>query len=169
MLTAVSDTLVFFDKPYYLVSASNKPKLFNLLREILWRTHKAGIVKITIRAREHIAAIYPYENILALQLLRYSQGFVKASEFNFPNIDIYANQFAARELELTNKIIENMSHSWQPESYHNESREHLLAMIKGNTKEQGSVKLLNKKDSQPLEESKQDIIMLLEKSLGYKQ
>lgn len=161
---------IFFDKPYYLLPDSTNTKPYILLREALRHTHKVGISKVTIRTRDYMASLYPYENILVLQLLRYSKEFLKISELDFPDINISAKQFTAREIELANQLIEHMTHRWQPDTYHDETRERLLALIKEAAKKEKFLELpeKDKEDTKVVQKAEQDIAALLEKSLEHK-
>src|SRR6478609_11920845 len=48
---------VFFYKPYYLAPQKGGAGAYNLLRDVLADTNKAGISKVIIRTRQHLAAV----------------------------------------------------------------------------------------------------------------
>lgn len=157
---------IYLDKPYYLIPEGDNTKAFVLFRESLGRAKKVGFAKIIIRAREHIAIIYPYQNILVLQILRYAQEIIKLSNFDFPRDSLDAKQLRPKEVELAGKLIENMTSVWRPEKFHDESRERMMALIQHFAKKE-KIKGL------PFETAKlvrtpHNLVSLLEKSLPKK-
>ena len=62
----------FYDAPYYLGpdgSVAEKP--YALLRQVLQDTGKVGLAKVVLRDREDLVAVFPLENGIVLQKLRY--------------------------------------------------------------------------------------------------
>lgn len=154
---------IFLDKPYYLIPEGPSPKAFVLFREVLMRTKRIAIAKLTIRGHEHIAAIYPFKNILVMQILRFARDLIDVTELNASKINLDAKQLKSRELDLAEKLIGHMSHNWQPEKYHDESREKMLAKINKQIKKGKYIELPEEK-TKPIKTT-QDVIYLLEKSI----
>src|ERR1051325_9670768 len=63
---------IYYDKPYYLAPAKNAAKSYTLLREVMRRTKTAGIAKVVIRSRQHLAAVFPKQSALVMDLLRFA-------------------------------------------------------------------------------------------------
>src|SRR5687768_4638468 len=62
----------FFDEPYFLAPEKAGAKAYALLREALERSGKVGIAKVVIRPpREHLAAVRPLKDVLALELMHF--------------------------------------------------------------------------------------------------
>src|SRR5713101_4685775 len=62
----------FYDSPYYAGpdgAVSEKP--YALLREVMKQTGKVGLGKVVLRDREDLVAIFPHDNGIILQKLRY--------------------------------------------------------------------------------------------------
>jgi len=156
---------IYLDKPYYLIPEGNNYKSYVLFRESLNRTKKVGFAKITIRAREHISIIYPYQNILVLQILRFAQDIIKLSNFEFSreNLD---GKLSPKEIELAEKLIDNMTSSWHLEKYHDESREKVMALIQKIAKKEKIMELPF--ENVKLVKTSQNLISLLEKSIPSK-
>src|SRR6185295_19330563 len=57
-------SLLYFDKPYYLVPEKKAAKAYAMLREVLRRTGKAGIAKVVIRTRQYLAAVVARGDVL---------------------------------------------------------------------------------------------------------
>jgi DNA end-binding protein Ku len=63
---------VFFYKPYYLSPQKGGAGAYNLLRDVLADTKKAGISKVIIRTRQHLAGVKANGNLLVLELMRFA-------------------------------------------------------------------------------------------------
>ena len=63
---------VYFQKPYHVAPGPCGKKPFALLRDVLSRTGKAGIARVVISSKQHLAAVMPTECGLVLNLLRWA-------------------------------------------------------------------------------------------------
>lgn len=155
---------IYLDKPYYLIPVENNTNAYVLFREVLNKTKKIGVAKLVIRAREHLGIIYPYKNVLILQILRFTQEIIKLSEFNLPEADLSAKHLNPRAILLAEKLIANMAAKWRPEKYHDESREKMLAWIKQHAKKEKVIEFPGEK-IKSMKMPQQNVISLLEKSI----
>jgi DNA end-binding protein Ku len=121
--------VLYYDKPYYLTPGKAGEKPYVLLREALDRSGKAGICRIVIRKKEHLAALMPYGNALVLMLLRYHQELRPLSDYDLPGEKNESYRITDKEMEMAVDLVENMSVEWTPEKYHNVYRDALLAWI----------------------------------------
>lgn len=119
---------VYFERPYFLEPAKGGEKAYALLRETLARTGKAGIARLVIHEREHLAALLPYGRALLLDLLRFHQELRDPAELDLPGM---ASEYKVgeRELNMAQALVEAMAGPWRPEQYHDEYRERLKAWI----------------------------------------
>jgi DNA end-binding protein Ku len=116
---------IFFDKPYYLEPQKKGAKAYALLREALRRTGKAGIAKVVIKTRQHLAAIKPEQNVLLLELVHFAEELAKPSSLQIPgNLDS-----GTRELEMATELVERMSSHWDPDKYSDDYRHALMDLI----------------------------------------
>lgn len=152
----------FFESPYYLAPAKHGEKGYALLRETLIRTGRVGIANVVIRTRAHLAALYAVENMLVLNTLRYASEMRDPSELKVPE-DLKAAKVTPRELEMAERLVEDMEMDWDPAQYHDTYRDDLLKMIE--EKAAGKVKAAPKAKA-PREATVIDFAALLEKSLG---
>ena len=120
----------FFDKPYYLVPGKGGDKAYALLREALRETAMVGIGKVTIRQRQHLAAIKVVEDALVLELMRFSNELVDAQELSFPGRELVRPQ----ELDMARQLIENLAAPFDPAQYRDEYRENLMKIIQAKAK-----------------------------------
>lgn len=131
--------LRYFEKPYILVPGKKAEKGYVLLRETLRQTGKAGIARVVIRTREYICAVLPEGNALVLILLRYPQELVSPQEYALPAGGASDYRVSARELEMARQLIDSMTSTWAPETYRDEFRERLAAIIKRRMRQKGAV------------------------------
>jgi DNA end-binding protein Ku len=118
---------LLFDKPYYLEPEKRGRKAYALLREALRKSGKAGISRVVIRTREYLSAMFVRDDVLVLMLLRFPQEIKSASKLDLPT----GKEFepGKREMELANKLIDEMSGKWNPEDHHDEYRSALMEFI----------------------------------------
>jgi DNA end-binding protein Ku len=116
---------MFFDKPYYLEPEKRGEKAYALLREALKQTGKVGIAKVVIKTRQHLAAVKPQKNLLALELMHFAEEIVDASELKIPD----EPTVGSRELAMAKDLVEKMSDKWDPSKYTDDYRKALLEVI----------------------------------------
>lgn len=126
---------VFFHKPYYVSPAGKGgQKPFALLRETLERTGKAGIAKVVISTKQHLAMLLPQDNGLVLNLLRWSDEVRDTAGLAWPGEDVTVS---AAELKMAEQLVDAMAGDWQPDLFHDEFREKLMALVEEKAKEGG--------------------------------
>ena len=123
----------FFDAPYYLGPdgpVAEKP--YALLRQVMNDTGKVGLAKVVLRDREDLVAVFPHENGIVLQKLRYPAEVRKMAEV--PEID-QAQRLDKKELQLATSLVEQMITSFSDidtvDHYHEALRKLIDSKIKG--------------------------------------
>ena len=119
----------FFEKPYFLVPGTKGEKGYVLLREALAKTGKAGIARVVIRARQHLAALLPHGDALVLELLRFSQDLRDLGEHEIPGQDLKQYKVSKQEIELAMKLVEGMTGAWDPGEFEDEYRAALMKLV----------------------------------------
>jgi len=119
----------FYETPYYLVPTKGGEKGYALLREALQRAGKVGLGSIVMRGRQHLCAIVAEERALVLNTLRFAQELRSSSELELPPVSAKAAKIAPREVELAEKLVEEMSGPWHPQDYHDTYRDDLMRRI----------------------------------------
>ncbi len=157
--------LLYYDKPYYLTPGKSGEKGYVLLREALSRSGKAGIARIVIRKKEHLAALIPYENALILMILRYHQELRSLADYDLPAGDPKEYRISDKEMEMAVNLVESMSVEWAPETYHNEYREALLAWINEKAESEELPETPSKKEAPSKKGDVIDMMDLLKKSV----
>jgi DNA end-binding protein Ku len=120
----------FYDRPYYLAPTAKQEKGYALLREALNRTHKVGVATVVIRTRQYLAALIPQEKLLLLDLLRYPDEIRDAEGLDLPGQNLKALGISPKELEMAERLIDQMTEPWDPGKYANEYKKELLAFIR---------------------------------------
>ncbi|WP_035609228.1 Ku protein [Haloferula sp. BvORR071] len=120
---------LLFDKPYYLEPDKRGRKAYALLREALRNSGKAGISRVVIRTREYLSAMFVRDDVLVLMLLRFPQELKASSKLDLPSSSDKEWQPVKREMQLAERLIEEMSEKWNPKNYHDEYREALMDYI----------------------------------------
>jgi DNA end-binding protein Ku len=123
----------FLDSPYYLGpdgAVADKP--FALLRQVLKDTGKVGLAKVVLRDREDLVAVFPLENGIVLQKLRYPAEIRKVAEV--PDIDKDV-KIDKKELTLATSLVEQMVTTFSDvdtvDHYHEALRKLIDSKIKG--------------------------------------
>src|SRR6202158_5410504 len=96
----------FYDAPYYLGPdgpVAEKP--YALLLQVLKDTGKIGLAKVVLRDREDLVAVFPHENGIVLQKLRYPAEVRSMSDV--PELD-GVQKIDKKELSLATNLVEQM-------------------------------------------------------------
>ena len=119
----------YFDTPYYLAPEKRGAKAYALLRETLEKSGKVGIATFVLRTKQHLAALYPQDEILVLNTLRYADELKKPSE-----LEVKAAKTTGKELDMALRLVEDMSGPWRPGKFRDTFREDILKRIKAKVK-----------------------------------
>jgi DNA end-binding protein Ku len=155
---------VFFNKPYYVApGGKGGQKPYALLRETLERTGKVGIAKVVISTRQHLAALMPMGNGLVLSLLRWEDEIRDTAGLAWPDGSV---KVSAAELKMAEQLVAAMAGEWQPDLFHDEFREKLMALVEQKAKE-GGLKAVKALPGEEVETSAEiiDLTELLRRSL----
>ena len=116
---------IYFYKPYYLEPLKGAGGAYNLLRKVLGDTNKAGISKVIIRTRQHLAAVKCNGDLLALELMRFADELVDPKSLKVS----HEKTPGAREIEMAKNLVEHMSEEWDPSRYTDDYRSALMKLI----------------------------------------
>jgi DNA end-binding protein Ku len=123
---AASIPAVFFDTPYFLAPAKGGAKVYSLLREALKRTGKIAVATFVMRGKQHLATVYPYENALVLNTLRFADEIAKTSEVELPEKTSGLNP---KEIAMAERLVEEMAEAWKPDQFEDTYRHDLMKRI----------------------------------------
>lgn len=160
---------MYFDKPYYLVPAKRAEKGYVLLREALRDSRKLGIARVVIRTRQYLAALLAQGDALVLDLLRFPQEIVDASDLDLPERGEKKYAPKPRELEMASALLESMATEWKPADYKDEFRDKLRKLLEARArKHEGTVHETPAQHEAPQGSNVVDFMALLKKSLDRK-
>lgn len=155
---------MYYEKPYYLVPAKKGEKGYVLLRDTLQGSGYAGLAKVVIRTRQHLALLLPVGDALVLNLIRFQQEVIDPEEYQFPRASNPAVRITPKESEMARKLIESMVGDWEPSQFVDETRQRLQALIDQRIK--GKKPLPKVAEEAPVEGTNVvDFISVLKKSL----
>jgi DNA end-binding protein Ku len=119
----------YFERPYLLVPDGTGEKGYVLLREAIAGTGKAGIARVVIRARQHLAALLAYGDALILELLRFHQELRDLNNYDLPGSDLRKYKVSKQEIDLATKLVEGMTAKWKAEAFEDEYRTALMTLV----------------------------------------
>src|SRR5678810_292759 len=121
----------FFETPYYIVPSKGGEKAYALLREAIKNTGTVGIGKITMRTNSlHLAGVKSVGEALVLEIMRFGDELVDASEFSFPTDAGVRPQ----ELQMAEQLVGNLSTSFDASKYTDDYRANLMKIIRAKMK-----------------------------------
>ncbi len=117
---------VYFNKSYFIGPNDNGSKPYMLLKQAMEESGRIGIAKITIRSKQHLAAVRVYEKGLMLETM-YFPDEVRTID-NVPDLpeELEVNE---KEKKLARQLIEQLTTEFEPSNYKDERREAMLALI----------------------------------------
>jgi DNA end-binding protein Ku len=119
-------TPLYFERPYYLAPDKKGAKSYALLRETLRRTNKAGIAKVVIRTRQHLAAMFALDDVIVLDLLRFDHELRDSSQLDLPR---GKQGISAKELQMAERLVTDMVEDWKPAAYEDDFQDSVRKLI----------------------------------------
>lgn len=117
----------YFQKPYYVAPDRKGQKAYLLLRDTLRKTGKAGLARVVISTRQHLAALMPFKDGLALNLLRWVDEIRDFPVSVMPDAGTAAA--TDRELKMAEQLVNDMAGAWSPDLFHDEFKEKLNELV----------------------------------------
>ena len=124
----------YFEKPNYILPHEKSHKSYALLREALRKANKVGIAMIVIATKQHLCAVLVRDNYLVLELLRFTHELKVPDNKLVPPVDLKKIGIKPAEIEMAERLIEQMTAKFEPDQYKDEYQNDLLKFIKGKIK-----------------------------------
>ena len=156
---------IYFDKPYYLVPTDELAEdAYRVVRDALRKTGKLGLGQITMRGREHLAAVKPCGDGLLMETLHYADEVMSASRL-FASIE--DAQVDSELLEVATALIERKTSPFQAEAFkdHYSEAMHDLLEAKLKNKKVKRVSAEEEDQARPSGDNVVDLMAALKKSL----
>jgi DNA end-binding protein Ku len=120
---------LYFETPYYLEPDRRGDKGYALLRETLLRTGRAALAKAVIHSRQHLAAVFVVDDALVLNTMRFAGEVLSRAELALPGDSLTKLGIGKRELDMAERLVDDMTEAWEPEKYTDTYTEDLLARV----------------------------------------
>lgn len=161
---------VYLDRPYYTSPVAKSAKVYALLREVLRKTGKAGLAKVVIQTKQHLAVLMPCGPALILNLLRWRDEIRSWDNLGLPAEGTTSTGLTTKEMEMAEQLVQDMSGAWEPEAFTDTFKEQILQLVREKV-ESGNIETVTS-----MEEASQaagsakilDLTELLKRSLGNK-
>jgi DNA end-binding protein Ku len=117
---------VYYERPYYLVPDKGGQKAYALLRNAMRETNKVGIARVVLRTKQYLAAIRAKGDVLVLETMLYPDEVNPTEELDVPGDEV---DVTPREEKMARQLIDSLTTEFDPDKYHDEYRERVLALI----------------------------------------
>ena len=153
---------IYFDHPYYLGPDKGAEKAYALLVKAMTDSRKVAIARFVLRNKENLAALRPMDGVMTMATMRFADEVVKPEEIA-DSIESADEKPKKRELEMAKALIDSLSGDFDAESYRDEYREQLLALIERKAK--GEKAVVSSSEA-PAPTKAPDLMAALEESLA---
>jgi DNA end-binding protein Ku len=120
---------VYLDRPYYLAPVGKGDKVYALLRETLLKTGRAGISRVVIQTKQHLAALVAAGPALVLNLLRWGEQVRTWDNLDLPAAGNKGVGLKERELEMAEQLVDDMTGHWDPERFKDSFSEEVMSLV----------------------------------------
>lgn len=147
---------IYFETPYFVEPQRRSSRSYLLMRTTLEQTGLVGIARVTLRTRPHVAALLVHDGVMMLDILRYAEQLRKPDDLQEPAANAEPESSTGRrsttrgrkgaaaktavasrkvtapspaELRMATMLVQEMKGKWQPERYHDDYREDVLALV----------------------------------------
>jgi DNA end-binding protein Ku len=115
---------VFYEKSYYLEPDETGIKPFALLMKALKKKGLTAVAKLSIRNKERLCALRPYDGMLMLETLYYPDEVRVQKGEGLPDVKV-----TEKELDMAFSLIDLMTEDFKPEEFKDNYREALMEVI----------------------------------------
>lgn len=114
----------WYDKPYYLGPDEDSAEFF-ALADALEAMQVEGLARWVMRNKSYVGALQLYQGYPMLMALHHTEEVVPVEALKPPE----GPPLDQRELGMARQLIEMLEAEFQPQEYHDEFRERVLAML----------------------------------------
>lgn len=120
---------VYLERPYYVAPINKGAKVYALLREVLNDSRLAGLAKVVIQTKQHLALLFACGPVLILNLLRWGDEVRDWSALNLPGRNKKELGLTDKEMEMARQLVSDMTVEWEPERYTDSFREQVMQLV----------------------------------------
>ncbi len=154
---------IYFDKPYYLVPADDLAEdAYRVVRDALRTDDKTGLGQITLRGKEHLAAVRPCGDGLLLETLHYADEIREAE----PMFSQIKDGKADKELlEVATSLIDRKSAPFDADAYSDSYAEALRELLEAKRKNKKTPRVTTSAEKPAGGDNVVDLMSALKESL----
>ncbi|MBL1068640.1 Ku protein [Streptomyces sp. 7-21] len=120
---------VYFVRTYYAApSGEEYGKVYELLRQALERSHKAGVATFVMRGKQYLIALRAQARCLVLHTLHWADE-VRDPVRELPELP-QAAQASEAELRTAEQLIDALTIDWRPEDFHDTYEERVCDLVR---------------------------------------
>ena len=120
---------IYYETPYYLAPDKSGVKPYNLLRDALQKTGKAGVGTFVLRTKESIVILKPVGDILLLHKVRFGHEIRDTAELSSS-----AAKPKPAEVKMAVQLIDQLTVKFDINKYEDTYTERLMKLIKSKAK-----------------------------------
>ena len=120
---------IYYETPYYLQPDKSGSKAYTLLLQALEKAGRVGLGSFVLRNRESLVVIKPYNDILMLNKIRFSEEIRDTEEIKVPKT---TNKPA--ELKMAMQLIDQLTQEFDITRYKDTYSANLMKVIKEKAK-----------------------------------
>ncbi|MDQ0860581.1 Ku protein [Bacillus sp. V2I10] len=117
---------IYFNRSYFVGPGENGGKAYSLLREALLKSGKIGVAEMTIRSKQQLAVLRVYQNTIVMETIHYPDEVRNTSDV--PSVP-EKTELGEKELETAIMLIDQLTTTFNPETYKDDYRDALLGLI----------------------------------------
>jgi DNA end-binding protein Ku len=153
---------IYFDHPYYLGPDKGAERAYTLLVKAMADSKKVAIARFVLRNRESLAALRPMGDVMTMATMRFADEVVSPEDIT----ELFADDIEApkkKELDMAKALIDSLASDFDADSYHDQYREELLALIERKAKGES---IVSAPTDEPAPTKAPDLMAALEESLA---
>jgi DNA end-binding protein Ku len=125
---------IYYDHPYYLVPGQGGETAYQLLLGAMQDTQKVAIARVVLRGKEHLVAIRPMGELLAMATMNFADEILSPDFLE--ELPREQAELSKRERDIAHQLIESLAVPFDADRYHDTYRQALLALIERKAKGQ---------------------------------
>lgn len=106
---------VYFEKTYFLEPTEVGARPFSLLKRALEETDRVALARVTIRTRERLATLRPYDDTLSLETMFWPDEIRSTGALDLPAGA--EAKVRAKELDMARSLVESLADRFKPDAY----------------------------------------------------
>jgi DNA end-binding protein Ku len=118
---------VYYQSSYYLAPEKTGVKAYRILLEALRTSGKVAVAKVAIRQKQYLATIRPRDEVLVMETMHWPDEIRQAE---FEELDSADVEIRAEEVAMAESLIDNLTRPFEPDEYHDLTRERVETMAK---------------------------------------